>query len=57
MTPSRSHVTDARSVARAVQDAEAHFGAIDVLVNNAGYGYLSAIEEGEDAEIRAQFET
>ncbi|MGV4793494.1 oxidoreductase [Rhizobium sp. F40D2] len=50
-------VTDARSVARAVQEAEAHFGAIDVLVNNAGYGYLSAIEEGEEAEIRAQFET
>lgn len=50
-------VTDGRSIAAAVHDAEAHFGAIDVLVNNAGYGYLSAIEEGEDAEIRAQFET
>ncbi len=50
-------VTDSGSVARAVHDAEAHFGAIDVAVNNAGYGYLSAIEEGEDAEIRAQFET
>ncbi|MBB3132781.1 NAD(P)-dependent dehydrogenase (short-subunit alcohol dehydrogenase family) [Rhizobium pisi] len=50
-------VTDSRSVARAVRDAETHFGAIDVLVNNAGYGYLSAIEEGDDAEIRAQFET
>lgn len=50
-------VTDARSIANAVHDAETHFGAIDVLVNNAGYGYLAAIEEGEDAEIRAQFET
>ncbi|MCH4548557.1 oxidoreductase [Rhizobium changzhiense] len=50
-------VTDSRSVARAVHHAETHFGAIDVLVNNAGYGYLSAIEEGDDAEIRAQFET
>jgi short-subunit dehydrogenase len=28
-----------------------------VLVNNAGYGYLAAIEEGEDAAIRAMFET
>ncbi|UFW64360.1 oxidoreductase [Rhizobium laguerreae] len=50
-------VTDSNAVAGAVHDAETHFGAIDVLVNNAGYGYLSAIEEGDDAEIRAQFET
>lgn len=50
-------VTDSRSIAGAVRDAETHFGAIDVLVNNAGYGYFSAIEEGDDAEIRAQFET
>ncbi len=33
-----------------------HFGRIDVLVNNAGYGYLSSIEEGVAEEIRAQFE-
>ncbi|HVJ34944.1 MAG TPA: oxidoreductase [Terriglobia bacterium] len=50
-------VTDGRSIDRAITVAEAHFGKIDVLVNNAGYGYLAAIEEGEDAEIRAQFET
>lgn len=50
-------VTDSNSITGAVHDAETHFGAIDVLVNNAGYGYLSAIEEGDDAEIRAQFET
>ncbi|MGR9423570.1 oxidoreductase [Rhizobium leguminosarum] len=50
-------VTDSNSIAGAVHDAETHFGAIDVLLNNAGYGYLSAIEEGDDAEIRAQFET
>ena len=31
-------------------------GRIDVLVNNAGYGYQATAEEGEDAEIRAQFE-
>ena len=38
--------------------AAAHkkFGRIDVLVNNAGYGYLAAVEEGDDADIRAVFE-
>ena len=33
------------------------FGRIDALVNNAGYGYLAAIEEGEDEAVRAMFET
>jgi NAD(P)-dependent dehydrogenase (short-subunit alcohol dehydrogenase family) len=41
----------------AAQAATARFGRIDVLVNNAGYGYLAAVEEGEDSEIRAMFET
>jgi NAD(P)-dependent dehydrogenase (short-subunit alcohol dehydrogenase family) len=41
----------------AVKQAEERFGRIDVLVNNAGYGYFAAIEEGEDEEVRAMFET
>ena len=49
-------ITDATQISAAVQSAEAHFGRIDVLVNNAGYGYQAAIEEGDDAEVRAQFE-
>ncbi|MHB1305424.1 MAG: oxidoreductase [Acidiphilium sp.] len=40
-----------------VKAAEEKFGGIDVLVNNAGYGYLAAIEEGEDDAVRAMFET
>lgn len=41
----------------AVAAAEAHFGGVDVLVNNAGVGYFSAIEEGEDTGVRAMYET
>lgn len=33
------------------------FGQVDVLVNNAGYGYLSAIEEGNNDQLREMFET
>ena len=50
-------VTDGRQVRAAVEAAEERFGAVDVLVNNAGYGYLAAIEEGDDADMRALFET
>ncbi|MCW2244288.1 oxidoreductase [Azospirillum canadense] len=53
----RLDVTDQGQVDGAVRAAEQAFGRIDVLVNNAGYGYLSAVEEGEDAEIRAMFDT
>lgn len=49
-------MTDQAQIAAAAQVAEKHFGQVDVLVNNAGYGYQAPIEEGEDAEIRAQFE-
>jgi NAD(P)-dependent dehydrogenase (short-subunit alcohol dehydrogenase family) len=40
-----------------IKQADTAFGCIDVLVNNAGYGYLAAIEEGQDPDIRALFDT
>lgn len=49
-------VTDQQQITEAVAEAHRAFGQIDVLVNNAGYGYLAAAEEGEDAEIRALFD-
>ena len=49
-------VTREDQIKKAAAQALDRFGAIDVLVNNAGYGYLGAIEEGEDAEVRALFE-
>jgi NAD(P)-dependent dehydrogenase (short-subunit alcohol dehydrogenase family) len=50
-------VTNRSQITDAVKKAEARFGHIDVLVNNAGYGYLAAVEEGEDEPVRALFET
>src|SRR4051812_25957306 len=49
-------VTSSADIAAAVAAVEAA-GGIDVLVNNAGYGYLTAFEEGDEAGYRAQFET
>ena len=50
-------VTDPVQISAAVQATQARFGRIDVLVNNAGYGYQAAVEEGDDREIRAMFDT
>ena len=49
-------VTDGKEIDAAVKAAEEKFGAIDVLVNNAGYGYLTTVEEGEEKQIRAMFD-
>ncbi|WP_062203343.1 oxidoreductase [Aureimonas sp. AU12] len=49
-------VTDPMAIDAAVKATEERFGRIDVLVNNAGYGYQASIEEGDDREIRDQFD-
>ena len=49
-------VTDQAQIDDAVKAAEARFGRIDVLVNNAGLGYFAAVEESEDDEVRWMFD-
>jgi len=61
-TPDRVHaatldVTDSEQIASAVDQARDRFGGVDVLVNNAGYGYRAAVEEGDDTDVRTLFET
>ncbi len=50
-------VTNPAQVRQAIAKSISHFGKIDVLVNNAGYGLIGAVEEVTDEEIRQQFDT
>jgi len=50
-------VTKESNVKEAVEKAIDHFGKLDIIVNNAGYGIVGAIEEVSDAEARKQYDT
>ncbi|TCK27006.1 SDR family NAD(P)-dependent oxidoreductase [Pseudonocardia endophytica] len=50
-------VTDRDAVFGAVRRATDHFGRLDVVVNNAGYGHFGTVEELTEHEIRDQMET
>ncbi|WP_371766171.1 oxidoreductase [Massilia sp.] len=50
-------VTDEVAAAAAVEQGVARFGRIDVLVNNAGYGLLGAVEEASADDVRRIYET
>ncbi len=54
--PLALNLLDEADVQKAVTAAVAHFGNIDVVVNNAGYGMLGSLEELTDAEARANFD-
>ena len=50
-------VTDKAAVTATVKKAHEHFGRLDVIVNNAGYGLFGVVEELGEQEIRDQLET
>ena len=57
LLPIQLDVNDHDADFAAVKQAHDHFGRLDVVVNNAGYGQFGFIEELSEAEARAQIET
>jgi NAD(P)-dependent dehydrogenase (short-subunit alcohol dehydrogenase family) len=56
LLPLEVQLTNEANVAGAVNETIARFGGVDVVVNNAGYGFLAAVEETMDEDIRQMFE-
>ena len=55
--PVQLDVTDETQARAAASAAIARFGRIDVLINNAGFGLLGAVEEADDADVRRMYDT
>lgn len=49
-------VTDPDEVRNAVAEAHTHFGRFDIVINNAGYALVSAIEVASEAEVQQEFD-
>lgn len=56
LLPLEVDLRDEAAVAAAVRATTERFGGLDVVVNNAGYGFLAAVEETSDAEARAMLD-
>lgn len=54
--PLAMDITNEADVGRGMQEVATHFGGIDVIVNNAGYGIVGAVEEVSDKEARQNFD-
>jgi short-subunit dehydrogenase len=46
-----------KEIHEVVSRSEESFGCVDVLVNNAGFGFRAAVEEADDKDLRELFET
>ena len=50
----RLDVTERAATVAAVQHAASHFGSLDIVINNAGFGHVGMVEELTEAEVRAE---
>ncbi len=57
LLPLALDVTSREAAFAAVKQAREHFGRLDIVVNNAGYGHFGMVEEISEQEARAQIET
>lgn len=57
VVPLQLDVTDRAACFKAIEQARAHFGRLDIVVNNAGYGLFGMVEEISEKEARDQMET
>jgi NAD(P)-dependent dehydrogenase (short-subunit alcohol dehydrogenase family) len=57
LLPMRLDVTDRQAAFDTVRRAHEHFGRLDIVVNNAGYGQFGMVEELSEEEVRDQIET
>lgn len=57
LLPIQLDVTDRAADFAAVEQAHAHFGRLDIVVNNAGYGLFGFVEEVSEQQARDQLET
>jgi NAD(P)-dependent dehydrogenase (short-subunit alcohol dehydrogenase family) len=57
LLPLELDVTDREAGFARVAEAHSHFGRIDIVVNNAGYGQFGFVEELSESELRQQMET
>ena len=55
--PLQLNVTDRNASFAAIKKAKEHFGSLDIVINNAGYGLFGAVEEASEQEARNQIET
>ncbi|MCF2443959.1 oxidoreductase [Dyadobacter sp. CY345] len=57
LLPIKLDVNDRQQVLDAANQVKQHFGSIDILINNAGYGLFGTVEETTEEQARAQMET